>query len=186
MKKKKKIDFGMIILLVIMAFALYGIAQIEITGSGYVNYFGYTFFQVITGSMEPTIMTKDIVIEKITDDVHVNDIITFKMDDNYVTHRIIQKEGSTIITRGDNNNADDKPIEKSEVVGKVVFIIPNVAIFLKVIKTPKVIIAFIISIVIIKLLYSNRLDEMLGARNSNNDELTKEEDLSNSERGKND
>ena len=66
MKKKKRIDFVMIVLILILVFLLYGATQIKFFNRRYVNYFGYTMFQVVTGSMEPTIMTKDIVIEKIT------------------------------------------------------------------------------------------------------------------------
>ena len=119
----------------------------------YINFCGYTIFQVITGSMSNTINPQDIVIVKLTDDVKTHDIITFRVGDDFVTHRIIGNEEDKIITRGDANNSQDAPITKDQIVGKVVFIISNVAIWINVIKEPVVIAAIIISIIVIKLLF---------------------------------
>lgn len=149
----KKIDFLTIILIVVLVIVLYCYAQLKIFGEKYINFCGYTIFQVITGSMADTIQIKDIVIVKITDDVKINDIITYKSGDNFVTHRIIKIDNEKIITKGDANNSEDEPITKDVVVGKVIFIISNVAVWLNVLKTPQVIIAIIITIVIIWLLF---------------------------------
>ena len=100
----KKIDYVILILILLFILALYGVFQIKIQKHGYVNYFGYTFFQVITGSMEPTIKVKDIVVEKITKDVSIDNIITYKYHDDYVTHRVIKRGGNFVVTKGDNNH----------------------------------------------------------------------------------
>ena len=50
------------------------------------------------------------------------DIITYKSDNAFITHRIIKMDGDSIIAKGDNNNTQDKPITKDAVLGKVVFI----------------------------------------------------------------
>ncbi|MEM3448317.1 MAG: signal peptidase I [Nitrososphaeria archaeon] len=47
----------------------------------------------------------------------------FRME--HITHRIIKKEGNMIITKGDNNPYEDKPIKWDSVVGKVVAKISN-------------------------------------------------------------
>ena len=152
-EKLKKIDYILVILVILLLFALYGAFQIEVQNRGFVNYFGYTFFQVITGSMEPTIKTKDIVIEKITKDVRYDDIVTYEHNGDYVTHRVIRQGGNYIITQGDNNNSEDDPILVDNIVGKVIFIIPNVAIWTKVITTPQVVGTIVLALIIFKLLF---------------------------------
>lgn len=151
---KKKLDtFLTIILIIILAILVFCYAQLKIFNKDYINFCGYTIFQVITGSMSNTINPQDIVIVKLTDDVKTHDIITFRVGDDFVTHRIIGNEEDKIITRGDANNSQDAPITKDQIVGKVVFIISNVAIWINVIKEPVVIAAIIISIIVVKLLF---------------------------------
>jgi len=153
MKKKKKIDFVMIILVIVLLILLFFLAELKLFGKRYINFFGYTVFQVVTGSMDPVIKIDDIVIVKLTSDVKEDDIITYKSDDNFITHRIIKKNDDEIITKGDANNTEDSPILQDDVVGKVVYIISNVAIWIKVFKEPKVVVSLIISIIIIRLLF---------------------------------
>ena len=76
----KKIDYVILILILLFILALYGVFQIKIQKHGYVNYFGYTFFQVITGSMEPTIKVKDIVVEKETLPTNIKKELLSKLD----------------------------------------------------------------------------------------------------------
>lgn len=155
-KLLKKIDFFTTILVVILVILLYCYAQLKIFGKKYINFCGYTVFQVITGSMADTIQIKDIVLVKLTKDVEVNDIITYKSGENFVTHRVIQKDNEKIITKGDANTSEDSPITTDDVVGKVIYIVSNVAVWINVLKTPQVIIAIIISIIVIKLLFFNK------------------------------
>lgn len=157
---KKKLDiFFTIILVIILAILLFCYAQLKMFHKDYINFCGYTVFQVITGSMSDTINPQDIVIVKLTDDVKTNDIITFRVGNDFVTHRIIGLEEDKIITRGDANNSQDAPITKDVIVGKVVFIISNVAVWLKVIKEPIVIVAIIITIITLKLMFFNKTKE---------------------------
>ena len=168
-KKKRKVDVLLIILCLCLIFALYGAAQIKFFGKRYVNYFGYTVFQVITGSMEPTIMTKDIVVEKITKDVNIDDIVTYKFKDDFITHRVIEQGENYIVTKGDNNNAEDLPVAKEDIVGRVIFVIPKVAIWVRVIKTPQVIIALVLTITIFKILFFSNKNHT----NNDNDDKQK-------------
>lgn len=158
MKKKLDIIFT-IILFIILAILLFCYAQLKIFHKDYINFCGYTVFQVITGSMSDTINPKDIVIVKLTDNVKTNDIITFRAGDDFVTHRMIGTEGEKIITRGDANNSQDAPISKNQIVGKVVFIVANVAIWMNVIKEPIVIATIIITIIVIKLMFFKETKE---------------------------
>lgn len=143
----------MIILLIFLIVVLYCYAQLKIFNKDYINLCGYTVFRVITGSMADTIKPQDVVILKITKDVQVNDIITYKSDNDFITHRIIDKNKDEIITKGDANTSKDNPITEDLVVGKVIYIINNVSVWIKVFSTPQVIIAIIISIITIKLIF---------------------------------
>ena len=152
-EKLKNIDFVAIILIIILVILLFCYSQIKIFGKKYINFCGYTIFQVITGSMADTIQIKDIVIVKLTQDVEVNDIITYRRGEDFVTHRVIKIEDNKITTKGDANNSEDNPITKDEVVGKVVFIISNVAVWMNVFRTPEVLLAIIFTIIMIKILF---------------------------------
>ena len=160
MKKNiKKIDFVTLFLIIILIIVSYCYAQLKVFGKEHIEFCGYTIFQVITGSMEDTIKIKDIVIVKLTDDVKENDIITYKSNGNFVTHRIISIDGDQIVTKGDANNSKDDPITKGDVVGKVVYIIANVAVWTQVLTTPQVIIAILVTIVAIWLLFIRPKDD---------------------------
>lgn len=95
----------------------------------YINIFGYTFFIVASGSMSGTLDINDMVIIKITDDIKVNDIVTYMKDDYFITHRVIDIDDKNAITKGDVNNTEDEPIEKKDIIGKVTFVFPFSAIF---------------------------------------------------------
>ena len=146
-----------LVLLVIIA--IYNFYQISILNKKYSNLFGYTFFEVTTGSMSNTIEINDIVIVKITKDIKKDDIITFIKDDEIITHRVVEQNGKQITTKGDANNDLDKPIENSMVIGKVVKIIPRLCIWIKVITDIKVIISIMVTIILFGLALSSKREE---------------------------
>lgn len=109
------------------------------------SYFGYRFFTVLTDSMVPKkdsppggFRSGDMIVVESVDgrDVKPGDIVTFLVGDSqdrYLTHRVIEtmnelngEEGDFVITRGDANNTDDPPFEAKKIVGKKIFMIPNV------------------------------------------------------------
>ena len=85
-------------------------------------------FRVLGESMHPFIREGDpIHVEQCNPrDLSMGDIITFKGDDLYLTHRVlwIVKNGNAIrlITRGDNEIAVDPPVSPNHILGKVVAI----------------------------------------------------------------
>lgn len=87
---------------------------------------------VESGSMEPAIHTGAIVAIKPEAEYKIGDIITFGQTTKTkapITHRIhdIKTNAgvSIYITKGDANNAPDiKEIQKSEIIGKVLFSVP--------------------------------------------------------------
>lgn len=96
---------------------------------------GNKFFAVLTGSMEPTIMTGDLVMVKEVkpEKIKTGDIITFGSlnSENITTHRVkevINENGKIkYITQGDANNVQDpNPVESKVLIGKVVKWIPKI------------------------------------------------------------
>lgn len=93
--------------------------------------FGYRFFVIMSGSMEPTIHAGDAVITKEVSEVHENDIIAFAQGEYTTVHRVINlhQEGDNISykTKGDNNNAADfEKIQLKDIKGIVVKRVPGV------------------------------------------------------------
>ena len=127
-----------IILLIILSLVIYGKATTVSKGS-YPNYFGYTFFEVASGSMEPTLHINDVILVKITkENLKKGDIIAFHQDDAIITHRIVYIDGEVLTVKGDNNNTIDNPIVVNDVIGKIVKIYPELGIWKKVLKEPKI------------------------------------------------
>lgn len=149
------VGFIIIILLIILALAIYSFIQLDIQGKEYCNIFGYSIFQIETGSMADTIEIEDIIIIKLeNEDINKNDIITFRQENNLVTHRVVRIENEKIITKGDNNTSEDDPIDRKDVLGKVKIIIPDVKIWKSVFKEPKVLVSLGITIVLLILVLS--------------------------------
>lgn len=87
--------------------------------------FGYKPILVLTGSMEPTMMTNSVCIAKKTtyDEVQVGDIMMYQIEDKLITHRIVSKTDEGITTKGDNNNSEDSYLlTKDHVRAKVVYV----------------------------------------------------------------
>ena len=88
LKKIMKIFFDIIIFFTIVAviLVLYNFIQVSALNKSYPEFFGYTFFEVTTGSMKNTIQVNDIIIVKITNEVKKNDIISYTYNDEIITH----------------------------------------------------------------------------------------------------
>ncbi len=128
--------------------------QVKIQKKDYANLFGYSLFEVATGSMSPTIEVGDVVITKLTKEVNENDIIVYMDGNNIITHRLIEKNGDKIITRGDANNSEDKPIEEKMIIGEVVKIIPQLGTWQQILSSPEVLVLIVILILILSVIYA--------------------------------
>lgn len=156
-KKIAEIITNILLILVVIAifFTLYGFFQLKVLNKNYINYFGYTFFEVVSGSMSPTINTYDLVIVKIDKDVQNDDIITFYKDNSFITHRVINyMDDNNILTKGDANNTTDKEITKDMIIGKVVYTIHEFGIIKRVLVNSKVMISLFITIILFSLAFS--------------------------------
>ena len=108
-KRILDIIFILIILILVSYFVLRINKKIEI-------------YNVRTGSMEDNIHAGDYVLIVKKSNYEIGDVVTFKKDGYLVTHRIIKKDGSIFVTKGDANNDEDGPIYFSQIVGKVIVI----------------------------------------------------------------
>ncbi|MEG1351432.1 MAG: signal peptidase I [Bacilli bacterium] len=128
MKWIKAILKGIIytILGIMIMLCVYILVTTGIFKQDYANVFGYTYFQVKTGSMTGEIEKDDLIIVKLTNKVVENDIITFKDNKDFITHRLIKINNNQLLTKGDANNTLDEPINKTQVIGKVVFVVSTV------------------------------------------------------------
>ncbi len=142
------IDIIIFLLVVGIIIALYGFIQVKVQKKAYCNYFGYTYFQILTGSMEDYIKIDDVVIVRITDKIKENDVISYKNGSSVITHRVIEVHEDGYITKGDNNNTDDGLIEKNKVIGKVVYIGKGFGKIKRFILEPIVIIPFLVTVVL--------------------------------------
>lgn len=77
-------------------------------------------FNVETGSMEDNIHRGDYILIFKQHNYHVGDIITFKVKDYFITHRITKIDNDMITTKGDANNTEDDIISKDNIIGKVI------------------------------------------------------------------
>ena len=85
---------------------------------------GYSALIVLSGSMEPTIKTGEVIVIHAQKDYKIKDILTYREGGILVTHRIVDETETTYTTRGDANNTDDPPIKKTQAIGKTIFHIP--------------------------------------------------------------
>ena len=139
------LDILIVILGIILIITIYNNIQIKILGNDYASFFGHSVFEVQTGSMEPEISAGDWIIVKYEKNIKLNDVVTFEHKGDFITHRVIEAYNGTFVTRGDANNAKDSPINKDQIVGKVVKILPNFGTLRKTIFNPVVLIFLIIT-----------------------------------------
>jgi len=166
-----------VILLIILSIVIYGKCSVSFFDKSYPNYFGYTIFEVASGSMKPTLNVNDVIIVKIGNDrLQKDDIIAFKSDKSIVTHRIIfiDSENDVLTVKGDNNNTIDKPINKGQVIGHVVKVLPKLGVWKKVVAEPKILAVIFVTLLAFDfaLSYENTTGDL--KFNDEDDEVKKE------------
>lgn len=150
-------DILLFIIIIAIFFTIYAYYQKDVLKRDYISYFGYTFFEVASGSMSDTINIKDLVIIKIgNDNLKVDDIVTYKNNEDFITHRIVSINDNTIITKGDANNDSDRPVDKSNVLGKVAFVIPSFGVYRSVLFDIRVIISVLVTLILFVIYFSIR------------------------------
>lgn len=138
--------FGIVLLI-----SIYNNIQVKLLGNDYSSFFGYSIFEVQTGSMGEAVEPGDWIVVKYSKNIKLDDIITFKQDGEFITHRVIEAYQGTYVTKGDANDAKDDPITQEQIVGKVVKVLPAFGIFKKTIFNPYVLVAIIITVYLVTL-----------------------------------
>ena len=116
---------GQFILCVILIFFI----LLNIFSMNNKSLFGFRIYRVISGSMQPALQIGDVIIVKKSTNYAERDIITYSNGLTTITHRIIAINNDEVITKGDANEVDDKPINKEQIVGKFFFRISNFSLF---------------------------------------------------------
>lgn len=93
------------------------------------NFMGYEVYNVVSGSMEPTIPVGSIIYVKEVDpaDIYSGDIIAFHSGDSVIMHRVTQNKvvEGTFTTKGDANDGEDmSEVPYKDLIGIVVRHIP--------------------------------------------------------------
>ncbi len=96
---------------------------------------GYQVYEVVSGSMEPTIPLGSAVYvrEATPDDIEIDDIIAFNDGESIVTHRVVTNRTSMgeFVTKGDaNENEDISPVPYEALIGRVERTVPVVGQFM--------------------------------------------------------
>ncbi|QNK90730.1 signal peptidase I [Sporosarcina sp. resist] len=143
MKKKKRMKRISSIVSGILMVLLISVASVVVftkISGGEPQLFGYQLKTVLSGSMEPGILTGSIIAVKPAEDktnFKKGDVITFQEAENIlITHRITEvvKSGDSVLyrTKGDNNNAEDmNPVLSDNVVAEYTgFTVPYVGYFI--------------------------------------------------------
>ena len=125
--------------------------------------FGIYMFNIVSGSMEPTLGINDVVVVQRCkpSELQEGDIITFQQDGRTISHRIlgITEERGTIKfeTKGDNNEiADPDLVETGQVYGQVLFRIKKIGKAINYIQNARGFINIAIFAVIVYILVSLR------------------------------
>lgn len=134
--KKDKVFNAYIIssVILVIAVSLCLTCAVQVVSKGYVSIGGYSLFRVVTGSMEPTIHTGAILLNKKNDisEIKEGDIVCYQTKvaeiyNSIVTHRVtaVEKDGFGSIyleTKGDANIASDfYYVDSTNLVGKVIW-----------------------------------------------------------------
>ena len=122
----------------------------------------YKAYLISTESMEPELKKGDaIIIKKVSEDqLRVNDVVTFKINGEIITHRIVRIDDVNsekfYITKGDNNNVEDSDeLRFSDIEGKQIIKIPHLGNIVAGLKNGIVI---ILVVLIALIMYLNRIE----------------------------
>ncbi len=162
------LNFTFIIVILLIMLIIYSYIQLNILKQEYNTFFGFSIFNISSGSMKETIQIDDIIIIKEEDSLNNGDIITFFQDDQIITHRIIEVlDDGNFITKGDANNSKDSKVYKQNVIGKVIKIIPKGGVWIKVFSDSKVITCICITLIFIGITIKNNEEEDTKKRKRN-------------------
>ena len=181
---KKLIQIATWLLFILLLFAVYSKIQMIIFKQNYSTLFGYSMFQVASGSMEPALSIDDVILVKVGDDFKIDDIISYTNGEAIITHRVLAIDGEYITVKGDANNTIDDPVKKEIIIGKVIKVFPELKIWQKIFTDPKILVALFLTLLLFDNAFSYKKDtkktsekkmENEPAKDKNNDIVEKKE-----------
>jgi signal peptidase len=143
-----------------LGFIVAALLVIGLVGTGLTFWLhGYRVYVVHTGSMEPTYMPGDIVVDKpAASTLHKGEVITFlhsEDSDDVVTHRFVGYTSNGLIhTKGDANRTPDAwEIRPDQVKGQALFEVPGLGYLLVYFRNPEGIASLATGVLAIALLW---------------------------------
>ena len=113
-------------ILAVASVSIYFIFCRTIKHQDFPKLFGMSAAIVASDSMSPTIVKGDAIIIKECEQYYLGDIVTYQDKTNYVTHRIVEVDGDSFVTKGDSNNVNDaNPVQLGTIYGKVILTVPT-------------------------------------------------------------
>ncbi len=126
----------LVLISLILGFGLYSWNAKSLTGNVMPMPFGVGVAVVLSGSMEPELSVDDVIVVKASADYAVGDTVVYQDGRFLVVHKIVEKDGTVVITQGTANNTADEPIDISAIKGKVVGVLAGFGTVVSVIKSP--------------------------------------------------
>ena len=121
---------------------------------------GYKPLVVLSGSMQPTYPVGSVIYyHKVNpEQLKEGDIITYRLGETLVTHRISTITSNVYHTKGDaNEKEDDVTITKDNIAGKVLNIsLPYIGYYLKLFSDYPYLVLIIVFVLLLEFILSNR------------------------------
>lgn len=155
MKKMNKtlkivVNAVLIVLACVILYAVAFTAVVKIQDpQGIAMPFGFGASFVLSGSMEPEILTDDLVFVKKPGELHVGDVVLYNTGKSNVLHRITKIDGDVLTTKGDANNTEDQPFSKSAVLGVYVGKIPSGGKIIRFVTNPPFVMAVVFLLMVV-------------------------------------
>lgn len=166
MRNKRLGTIMQYLLIAILVFVLYNIFLIfgaDKSDAKATNFFGYRLFVITSDSMSPTFNEDDMIFVKTTNNYEIGDIITYKVSNNEIpiTHRIIEKyDDNSFLTKGDNNSfADPTPVSKDNIIGEMVYLIPDIGRGIEITRKIRYILLILIVLLLWRFIYKKKKEK---------------------------
>lgn len=145
-----------VLLIVLIGCQAYSLLAKQVLGKPYASVLGLHMAVVLSGSMEPAISPNDLILVRDQEDYQVGDIVMYQTKGLPVTHRIVAQMETGIVTQGDANDTADDAILQSQIIGKVIFVIPAVGAVMEALQTPLGMLCLVVLLLLLIVLPARR------------------------------
>lgn len=129
-------SFLLVLISLVLGLGIYSWNAKSLTGNVMPMPFGVGMAVVLSGSMEPELSVDDVIVVMASSEYEVGDNVVYQDGRSLVVHKIVEKDGDTVTTKGTANNASDEPIDVSAIKGKVVGVLPSFGGVVTALKSP--------------------------------------------------